>query len=198
MKIDVLNTIFEVRLCEILVNHGVITQEESQAIQASFHESETDQFDDFLLSEGLVDEERLLEALAEYFQVPAFDVIGYFFQTHLLRMFPKQMLARNEIIPLEVDENMMVIVANNPDNPELLAEIGENVSYDIRFYVGIGRDIIDAVEEFYDLADTENLPDDDLREEHLLVGELHQIEAEEDDDTQATTEGFYEEDFDLD
>src|SRR5207244_235001 len=87
------------------------------------------------LAEGIIEQEELLEALSEYYQVPSFDVIGYFFETHLLRMFPKDMLLRNEIIPMQVDENMLIVVAANPNNPDLLFEIGENVSYDILFHV---------------------------------------------------------------
>ena len=140
-----------------------------------------DQFNDFLLSEGVLDQESLLQALAEYYKVPSFDVVGYFFENHLLHMFPKSMLLENEIIPLQVDENMMIVVAAHPDNPDLLFEIGENVSYDIRFYVGIARDICDAVKEFYDKADTEDDPNEDIREEHLLINDFLQIEDEDDD-----------------
>jgi len=190
-------TFFVEELSKILVARGTITQEESEAIQKAFSESEIDQFDDFLIEEGLVGHEQLLEALSEYFQVPSFDVVGYFFERHLLRMFSKQMLTRNKIIPLEVDENMMIVIASNPDDPELLAEIGENVSYDIRFYVGIGQDIIDAVQEFYDRADTEISSDQDLHEESLMMGEFHFAE-DEDEEEGGSIEGSYEEDFDVD
>ena len=81
---------------------------------------------------------------------------------------------------INLDENMMIMVAANPDNSELLFEIGQNVSYDIRFYVGIARDICDAVKEYYDKADTQDVEEDeDLRQEHLLVSEFHKMEDEE-------------------
>src|SRR5579872_3654486 len=161
---------FEAGLLEILIRLHIIAAEDALAIQQSYHESDVDQFDDFLLSEDIVDEENLLQALSEYYQVHAFDVVGYFFERHYVSMFPKEMLLRNVIVPLEVDGNIMVIVASRPDNPDLLSEIGEYVSYDIQFFVGIGRDICDAVREFSDKSDTEDIVDEDLREEHMLVG----------------------------
>jgi hypothetical protein len=170
---------FEANFLEVLVNLKFITPEDAIKLMLAYDESDVDQFDEFLLSEGIVDQEQLLQALSEYFQVPAFDVMGYFFETHLLRMFPKDMLLRNEIIPMQVDENMMIMVAANPDNPELLFEIGENVSYDIRFHVGIARDICDAIKEYYDKADTEDVENEDIREEHLLMSEFHMLEDEE-------------------
>lgn len=174
-----MNEAFEIGLLAILVRLQVVTAEDAIAIEKSFHDSDVDQFDDFLLSEDIVDEEHLLVALSEYFQVPSFDAVGYFFERHYVRMFPKEMLTKNAIIPLEVDENIMIVVASRPNDPELLFEIGQYVSYDIQFYVGIGRDIVDAVREFYDKAETEVFDDGaEDSEEDLLVGEFHMLEED--------------------
>jgi hypothetical protein len=174
---------FEVGFLRVLAELKLITAEDAVKLLAAYHESDVDQFDEFLLSEGILDTENLLEALSEYYQVPSFDVVGYFFERHLLHMFPKEMLVRHEIIPMQVDENMMIVVAAKPDNPDLLFEIGEYVSYDIRFYVGVARNICDAVEEYYDKADTEvgeNGGDEDIRQEELLRSEfMHIAEADE-------------------
>jgi hypothetical protein len=172
---------FEAGFLEVLVKLKFITAEDAIKLMLTYNESDVDQFDEFLLSEGIVEQEELLQALSQYYQVPSFDVVGYFFETHLLRMFDKDMLLRNEIIPMQVDENIMIMVAANPDNSELLFEIGEDVSYDIRFYVGVARDICDAVKEYYDKADIEDVEDEDLREEHLLIGEFHMIEDEDEE-----------------
>lgn len=170
---------FESGFLEVLVRLKYIEPEEAIQLLLKYDESDVDQFDEFLLTEGIVEQEELLEALSEYYQVPFFDVTGYFFETHLLRMFPKDMLLRNEIIPLQVDENMLIVVAANPNNADLLFEIGENVSYDIRFHVGVARDICDAVKEYYDKADTEDDEDEDIRKEHILVNEFHHLQDEE-------------------
>jgi len=168
---------FEIGLLAILVRLQVVTAEDAIAIEKSFHDSDVDQFDDFLLREDIVDEEHLLVALSEYFQVPSFDAVGYFFERHYVRMFPKEKLTKNAIVPLEVDENIMIVVASRPNDPELLFEIGQYVSYDIQFYIGIGRDIVDAVREFYDKAETEVFDDgaEDI-EDDLLVGEFHMLD----------------------
>jgi hypothetical protein len=66
----------------------------------------------------------------------------------------------------------MVVVTSHPNNPELLLEIGKYVSYDIQFYVGIGLNICDAVKEFYDKSDTEDIDEESI-EENVLAGEFH-------------------------
>lgn len=194
MKTQEITNSFAVKLADILVSRRVITQEEGKAMQQAFEESGIDQFDDFLVSEELINLGDLLEALAEYFSVPGFDVVGYFFERHLLHMFPKKLLISNRMIPLEIDENMMIMIVSNPDNADLLVKIGECVSYDIRFYVGIGQDIIDAIQEFYDESDTELSDEERLSEEGFVMGEFHF-----DEDTEEVVEGgSYEEDFNED
>lgn len=172
---------FVQKLSSILMDQGTISPEESKALQKVFKESAKETFDNFLLEEGLVDEANLLKALAYYYQVPGFDVIGYFFDTYLLHMFPKDFLTRNACIPVTVDENIMIMVASEPVNP-LLARIGEHVSYSIRFRVGIRRDIVEAAREFYDKPFardplTQEYPD--LRNKRQLKREAKRAEDEE-------------------
>lgn len=166
-------------LTDQLVARKVIPSSEAQALQKSFEASEKANFDDFLLDEGLVDKDDLLPALAALYQVPDFDAVGYFFDNQLLRMFPKEFLIQHALIPIERDENMLIMLASNPANSELLPLIGEQVSYDIHFRVGIRQDILNAIHEFYEHALTEVNPDidedfDDTRQER--EGEAQQDE----------------------
>jgi hypothetical protein len=146
---------------EILVSHNVISAHESRAIANNFASSDHDSFIIFLRQEGLVDPDKLLEALSTYYQVPAFDVVGQFFDHELVRQFPKGFLLRNGIIPLECDENILIMVTHDPNDQDILAKIGEHVSYDIQFRVGFKDDICDAIKEFYDISLTEVNEDED-------------------------------------
>jgi len=161
-----------------LVKLEKLSMSEADAIKKAFHDSEHDVFDDFLIQEGLVERDELLKALSVYYQLPSFDVVGYFFETLLLQKFPKDFLLRNAIIPIEVDENMLLVVASEPDLPDLLPQIGDFVSYDILFYVGLEHDICDAVEEYYEQALTQESQDEDLRQERLLAREEHDLELQ--------------------
>lgn len=166
-------------LCAIFEKRGLISPKESHLLQDSFKKSTKEAFDDFLLEEGLMSKENILKALSELYQVPAVDVTGYFFESFLLRKFPKDVLHRNAFIPMQVDENIMAVVASEPDDPRLLPIIGRNVSYDIQFRVGIRRDITDAISEYYDTADTEIQEDVDLRQERGQAQQERKQELEE-------------------
>lgn len=180
---------FAQALCEVLVKQKVVSEAEGRALARAFKSSEKENFDDFLLEEGLIDEDVLLRALAQYYQLPPVDVTGYFFDTQLLRNFPKDFLLRNGIIPLEVEDDFMIVVASNPDNPDLLSAIGAYTSEDIQFRVGLGRDISDSIKEFYDksLTDTTSDTDTDLIDEQLGQEErYHDLLHDEDEDIGAT------------
>lgn len=177
-------------LMHILVQQGSCNSSEAKAIMQSFYDADAYDFDAFLVDEGLVSVARMLNALAEYYQVPSFDVIGYFFDTNLVRKFPKQVLLQYGFIPLEDDENIMVVVASNPADSDLLVEIGKYVPYDIQFRVGLHHDILDAVKEFYDSSliqepaqDEYDLPEDRMASESEF-GESEDLffDDEEDED----------------
>lgn len=140
----------------ILMKNKVVSGQEAENLQKMFSESSHDWFVEFLLEEGLVNKEEILKALSSYYQVPSFDVEGYFFDHLLVRDFPKGFLLRHNIIPVEIDQNILMIVASDPSNEDLLTALRQYTSEDIQFYVGIARDIEDAVKEYYDKSLTDD------------------------------------------
>ena len=166
-------------ICKILENNNVISHQESVDLKKNFEGRSQITFDDFLIEEGLVEKEDLLKALSIYYRVPSFDPIGYFFDHYLLVKFPKDFLLRNLILPLEVvEDNILVVVANNPNDEELLPALGKFVSYDIQFMVAIAQDIVETIEDFYDKSLTDLELDDNLvpQKEEELQKEVQDIE----------------------
>jgi len=153
------------KLSDILVEHHEVPREKMEGFQEIYDASPMGEFEDFLVQEGLVASEDMLQALSRYYEVPGFDVRGHFFEHALVSKLPKSFLMRHAVIPLEVDENMLICVAANPNNPNLLSDMGQYVSYDLRFDVGIRNDILDAIEEFSDEAVTEIDEDGENRNE---------------------------------
>lgn len=172
---------FEEKLCGILVQNEVITAQEALDLQKDFAGRSKENFDDFLLSENLVPKDDLLQALSEYYEVPSFDTVGHFFKRDLLVQFPKEFLIDQVIIPLEREANMLVILASNPDNPDCLADIGEYVSDDVRFFVGIENDILDAIQEYYEESPFNSEGEIDPYEEDQEDIDIYEHILDEDD-----------------
>lgn len=172
---------FVEKLTDIFVAQAMASEKEASALRRSFKESGKEQFVDFLIEEGLMQPLQILEALSIYYEVPFVDVTDTFFETHLLRMFPKDFLLQHAAIPLEVDQNTMFVIVSEPDEDGLESALREFVSYDIEFYVGIRLDICDAIKEFYDESVTEVDEDEDLRVEHELEREEKVLEKSDDE-----------------
>lgn len=171
---------------DILVEQKMIASAKTGGIRQAFAASSIEEFDDFLIEEGLVDADQVLIALGLYYQVPYFGVDGHFFELFLLHKFPKDVLLRNEVIPLEVEGDMMIMIAADPTRLGLDNELRNYVSYDLNYLVGIGRDIEDAINEFYDESLTQDIENDDAHEPVLHSDDeyrpLYDEQAEEDDD----------------
>jgi len=161
-------------LCQILLKKKALSANQVAGLERTFGKSSIDEFDDFLLEEGIVNREDLLQALSEYYRVPSFDVNGYFFDRELLHNFPKDFLLRTGTIPLEHEGPLLVMVAANPNQEALESAIRNHVQYDINFFVGLRRDIADAVKEFYEESITEVEDDSDLGKEHAREEEAYQ------------------------
>lgn len=171
------------RFCQILVANHTITEEQARIYREQFESADHDSFEYFLYDEGLIEKEFLLKALSNYYQVPSVDVDGYFFDSDLLSNFPKDFLLRNEIIPLELDEDILVVAAADPANETIVSNIGNYVSADVQFQVAFANDICEAVKEYYEKALTEVSEDADLDEERKEQDEFErdgQINGDED------------------
>lgn len=164
-------------LTNILLKIRALDPEDAKGLAEAFENSRHESFDTFLLEEGFVDKEGLLKGLSLLYQVPYIDVDGYFFQTFLLQKFPKDLLLRNAIIPYQQDGNILIIVAADPSNETLLDVIGENVSYDIQFNVGIYTDIIDAIETYYEHSLTEVVDEN----EQLRIRDLDNLPGKQEE-----------------
>ncbi len=160
-------------LCDSLRLHGAITAEQHKSMVEEFSDQARLDFENFLVTEGLVSRAKLLESLSYVYKVPSFDTVGYFFDHYLVTRFDKEFLGRKNIIPLSVDDDaVLIMIAAVPDDPTLAEEIMTYVSWEPTFMVGMYQDIQDAIDEYYDESLTIYPPDEELpdeeREERVL------------------------------
>lgn len=147
-------------LTDILVHDHVFTEQQAIDLEKAFVDSPIEEFDEFLLGLDIASKDQILEALGKHYQVPYFDVQGFFFDPFLVHKFPKGFLLRNGVIPIEVDNDIMGFAVANPKQKGLTAQIMKFVSHRVRFNVGIKRHICDAVKETYDEPETLEPRDD--------------------------------------
>ncbi len=171
---------FITELCTILEKNKAIPRSDGERLKKLYKDRSDVQFEEFLLEEGFVDREDLLQALSIYYKIPSMDVIGIFFDHQLVRMFPKDIMMRKGFIPFQRDGDILMIVASNPDDDILSGIIAQFVSYESTFLVGIRQDILEAIEEFSDPSIVGDIPmDSDHNEEEREDLALHTLIDEE-------------------
>jgi hypothetical protein len=141
---------FVSRVAQAFVKLKVMSASEAESFEKEFSGRTKDRVDEFLLDEGIVDRETLLKVLQSVYGVPSYDVRGYFFNHQILMLFPRDFLENKAIIPLDIEDDIITVVVSNPEDDEILSIIGNYVPYSINVAVGIRRDILDAIEEYYD------------------------------------------------
>ena len=153
-------------ICALVVRKEWWTQKKADEIAATFRSRTMQSFIKGIIENNYLPKGKLLSILSEYYATPSFDVTGYFFSRDLLHQIPIDVLFRHEVIPLQVEENILEVIASDPANVDLVSTLRNFVSYDIQVLVGIGDDIKLAVREFYDKAPTQVTMDSDLKQDY--------------------------------
>lgn len=171
-------------ILNILCDQEVLNREDTVELEHEFKKSNLEYFEDYLVDEDIVQKEDLLKVLQQYYNVPAMDVLGEMFDHDLLRKFPKDVLLRNCCIPYRQDGALLIMVASNPLNEDLDEILGEFVSYDFQYYVGIPRHIDMMIKDFYQdelyTEDYEEIIDEEAHDrEALILDEFGNIDSEE-------------------
>ncbi len=141
---------FVSRIAQALVKLKVMSEAEAESFEKEFSGRSKGRVDEFLLDEGIVDRENLLKALQSVYNMPSNDVRGHFFNHQILMLFPRDFLINKSVIPLDIENDILTIIVSNPEDDETLEMIGNYVPYSVNVLVGIRRDIIDAIQEYYD------------------------------------------------
>ena len=112
--------------------------------------------------------------------IRSYDARGHFFNHHELMLFPRDVLVNKAFIPLAIDDDIMTIVVSNPDDDEIIEMIGDYVPYNVDKLVGIRRDILDAIEEYYDedvatsdIEDEEPEDDEELADDESDIVDIY-------------------------
>jgi len=154
-------------LTSILVANGAMAEDDGEYVTDAFQDYSIANYEDFLLETGTVEREQLLEALEQYYNVKAIDVLGDVFDPSLVQQVPYNVLIEYNCIPYGQDGYQLMVIAGNPRDPELDEVFGRHVTYDPVFFVGIPRHIRLMVQDYY---------------QDSLVGKVSYVDPSEDPD----------------
>ncbi|MDR1650019.1 MAG: GspE/PulE family protein [Synergistaceae bacterium] len=145
------------KLGDILVQAGAIN--ETQLMTALSQQKQLGKrLGDILVSEGVITEIRLAEALSNQLRLPMFTLTRYRPMTEAIRMVPRSVSERLQLIPLSiVDGDCLLIAMVNPLDLLAQDEVRILTGRDIKVGITTATEIQDNLERLYNLQD--NLED---------------------------------------
>ncbi len=150
------------RIGDLLKDEGIITDQEI-GLALKEQQATRERVGDVLLRLGLVTQTELAQAIAKQSQVDFLELRNYSPQKEALRSLPLQFAKDNSLLPVAVDDGMLTIALNEPDNSKLLDLASRISKKKITCVVASSSQISTHIEKDYYLL--EHPLEDEIREQ---------------------------------
>ena len=153
-----------------------------------------------LVDEGLMSEKDLMLLLSEELEIPVLDLAAYRVESKVLKMIPRKIAERYEVIPVSQIGPILTLAMSDPLDVTAMDDIRKLTHCTVRPVIATSRDIQTAIENYYaegktkleallDDLDPDSLEvigqpktsdetSDALAAVHKLIGERHRVEVE--------------------
>jgi len=136
------------RLGELLRDRGQVTAEDlSKALDE--HHQKLVLLGEVLLQRGYVDRHNLVTALQEVTKVSYVDCRSVQVDPGVLKLIPRATAVRFCVLPLRLERHRLVVVLAEPQNMQILTELGFVVGKGITPQLGFRSEILAAIENNY-------------------------------------------------
>ena len=138
---------------DFLVGLGIITPD--QLRKASQEQKRGgERLEQIIVRLGYAKEGLILQALADYFNIPFVDLDTYLIDDKVVKMIPEEMARRHTLIPIfKIGETLTVATAN-PLNIHALDEVRNKLKTDVEIAISTEAKIKKAIDQHYGAAGT--------------------------------------------
>jgi len=140
----------KIRLGELLINEGIITQDQlNKALEEQKRLKSITQYrklGELLVDLGFVDEKTILQILSKQLEIDFVDLYAEKIDYDLLTSFPISMLEENLVLPFRMDEDSIYIATADPLNYDIIDMIKRLVNKDAKVYLAFSKDILALIE----------------------------------------------------
>jgi len=138
---------------DFLVDAGVITAEQlKKALQD--HRRVGERVEQTIVRLKYADEERVLQCLADYFDLPFVDLDTYLIDEKVIKIVPEELARRHRMIPLFKIGNTLTMAMANPLNILALDEVRNNTKTDVEIAISTEEKIKKAIDQHYGFSAT--------------------------------------------
>ena len=124
------------RLGDILINKGLLTEEQLQSVLSSGHKG---MLGEALVSRGLINDDQLGDALAKQFDVPFQFVDATRVNQQVIRLLPETLSRQRLMSPIAVRNGQMTLAMVAPDDMGAISEAELISGYQVEPIVALRR-----------------------------------------------------------
>lgn len=167
----------KLRIGDILVNEGVLTDEQLQEALVKQKESGK-KLGEYLVESGTVGEDAIVFALSHQLGYPTIDLGSLEIDKSVLDMFKGDQLKRIKVFPFGIDEaaGNIQIAMSDPLDINAQDDIAIITNYNVQVFVSTEREILMAVDRYFGQNDVSSALDAYAKEKNL--GETESIEQD--------------------
>ncbi|WP_243292070.1 ATPase, T2SS/T4P/T4SS family [Bacillus sp. FJAT-47783] len=151
------------RLGDLLVNSGMITEEQLQ--QALAEKEPGQKLGDVLLQKGYITELQLVEVLEFQLGIPHVSLYNYPFDISLTKLITKDFAKRNSVIPLKKEGGKLFVAMVDPMDYFVINDLRLTTGFTIEPVIATKDDIIRSLNKLYDIEEF----DEEWMEDHMIA-----------------------------
>jgi type IV pilus assembly protein PilB len=141
------------RLGEVLVERGIITAEQlRQALEVQSQKGHKRLLGEVLIDLGFVQEQQVLEILAESYGIPFAAQVARLADPKVLEVLPRDFIEQHKVLPLFLVRGVLTIAVAEPTNLFLTEEVQRLTGYQVQIVAATQHDIESALRAYLPAA----------------------------------------------
>lgn len=171
----------KVRLGDLLVNSGVITQEMLEKGLA-LQKGSGRKLGETLVDEGIATEENIAKALSSQLHYDMVDLQAVTIEEEVLGLVPAAVLKKYKMIPFEYaadNMNVLRVAMSDPMDMTAMDDIGIITNLRVEPVVATTRSIMLAIDRYYGQAEVNSALEEYAKEKEILLEEEEDIYSED-------------------
>ncbi len=140
------------KIGEILIEMGCLTPESlNEALE--HQKTRNERLGDILIELGYVQPEDLTRALAEQFEMEIVDLDSFEIDADVIQMVPAELALEHKIVPIDFDEEELVIAMGDPLDLYTLDNLRFVVNCQVHCVLATKQSISDALQRYYGMQE---------------------------------------------
>lgn len=161
-----------IRIGEVLKEYGYITDEQiTQALEYQ-KQNKGKRLGGILIELGFISEKQMLQALAARLALQLVDISTLSVNLDAVEKMPRQLAEKYHILPADITENELVVVANDPLNLYAFEDIRQLTGMPITVWLAELKPLDKAIDYYYSEVDARSATKSANEEASILVEEI--------------------------